>query len=132
MSAELYNKIVLYTTPFYDMEETPEVPSYLAHIKEIDEDPDDKVLHASRGNMPKKDAVPLYTAAEAVEKKKAATECAICHKVFEKFREKHGDHSHLTGKGRGVLCGNCNHALGMLKDNPELCEAAAAYLRERL
>ena len=29
------------------------------------------------------------------------------------------DHCHSTGKVRGVLCTNCNKALGLLADNPE-------------
>jgi hypothetical protein len=29
---------------------------------------------------------------------------------------------------RGLLCGNCNHALGMLDDNPQLLRTAASYL----
>lgn len=39
------------------------------------------------------------------------------------------DHCHVSGKVRGLLCINCNHALGKMKDSPELLEAAAQYLR---
>jgi hypothetical protein len=39
------------------------------------------------------------------------------------------DHDHLTGAFRGWLCNNCNMAIGLLKDNPELCEKVAQYLR---
>lgn len=42
------------------------------------------------------------------------------------------DHNHTTNKVRGVLCTKCNTAIGMLDDLPERCEAAAAYLRERV
>lgn len=51
--------------------------------------------------------------------------CAVC-RVQE---AKHFDHCHSTGKPRGLLCRNCNIAIGHLKDNPEFCEAAATYLR---
>ena len=41
------------------------------------------------------------------------------------------DHNHETGKVRGVLCGNCNSALGLTKDSPELLRKLATYLEER-
>lgn len=39
------------------------------------------------------------------------------------------DHCHKTGKVRGLLCTACNFAIGLFQDDPETCEAAAAYLR---
>lgn len=44
------------------------------------------------------------------------------------------DHSCCSGRKscgkciRGLLCGRCNHALGILKDSPEVLRAAIAYL----
>ncbi|MER6331555.1 endonuclease VII domain-containing protein [Streptomyces sp. NPDC001034] len=40
----------------------------------------------------------------------------------------HVDHSHETGRVRGVLCFSCNAALGQFKDQPEVIRRAAAYV----
>ena len=40
----------------------------------------------------------------------------------------HLDHNHKTGKTRGLLCGNCNRALGLLREDPERIARAIAYL----
>lgn len=40
------------------------------------------------------------------------------------------DHDHKTGKVRGLLCHNCNRALGLLQDNVEVLLKAVNYLRK--
>jgi hypothetical protein len=40
------------------------------------------------------------------------------------------DHCHTTGKVRKLLCHNCNRALGLFKDKPDLLRKAADYLEE--
>ncbi|MGW5421011.1 endonuclease domain-containing protein [Streptomyces sp. NPDC003943] len=40
----------------------------------------------------------------------------------------HVDHCHETGRVRGVLCFNCNSAIGKLGDDPDVLRRAIAYL----
>lgn len=40
------------------------------------------------------------------------------------------DHDHTTGAIRGLLCNQCNRAIGMLDDSPTLLRKAAGYLEK--
>lgn len=55
--------------------------------------------------------------------------CAICKASDKPLRV---DHCHNTGTVRGVLCHNCNVALGHFKDNPEVIRKAIAYLNKEI
>lgn len=39
------------------------------------------------------------------------------------------DHCHRTGKVRSLLCSLCNKGIGALRDDPDIVERAAMYLR---
>lgn len=63
--------------------------------------------------------------------------CKICGKHVSKNNgpvAKNGsqrlcvDHCHSTGKVRGLLCNNCNRALGLLKDDKEILKKMIEYL----
>jgi len=54
--------------------------------------------------------------------------CAICRSPFTE-KPFHVDHSHDSGVVRGLLCSNCNTALGLLGDDPDIANQAANYLR---
>jgi hypothetical protein len=74
--------------------------------------------------------------------------CAICRTHEDDLKAKRGgrrrtdgqpaaeafrlvvDHCHATGRVRGLLCNECNTALGYLKENPELFLAAIDYIAE--
>lgn len=54
--------------------------------------------------------------------------CDICKNPPEEGRLLSVDHCHKTGKVRGLLCGPCNRALGLFKDNPSLLQKATEYV----
>ncbi len=56
--------------------------------------------------------------------------CAICKKPesSQKGKKLAVDHDHSTNKIRGLLCFNCNTAMGGFKENKELLRKAADYL----
>lgn len=53
--------------------------------------------------------------------------CLVCQEE-DKDTNLAVDHCHSTGRVRGLLCNNCNRAIGLLKDNPAVIKRAAAYL----
>lgn len=59
---------------------------------------------------------------------KQGNACAICQVPSSAGRYLHIDHNHSTGRIRGLLCGSCNRAIGLFKDNPTVLRLAAAYL----
>ena len=63
--------------------------------------------------------------------------CAICKQPgmvvrYGKELSLHVDHCHTTGAVRGLLCSQCNTALGQLREDPEIIESLLAYVRERV
>ena len=57
--------------------------------------------------------------------------CLICKvELPARLGSRHLDHDHVTGEIRGVLCIDCNHGIGKLRDSPDLLLRAVVYLRE--
>ena len=55
--------------------------------------------------------------------------CGICGTHRSKLKKGLAvDHDHITGKIRGLLCGNCNNGIGRFKDDAELLHRAIIYL----
>jgi hypothetical protein len=55
--------------------------------------------------------------------------CQVCGTHPSGKHRLHFDHDHATGKFRGLLCGNCNTALGLLGENPERIMKLISYLK---
>lgn len=63
--------------------------------------------------------------------------CAICSKPdgqdlhsSNRFKRLSVDHDHDTGMVRGLLCSNCNRAVGYLQDSPANARRATEYLEK--
>jgi hypothetical protein len=57
--------------------------------------------------------------------------CAICKISWlddESVKHWPVDHSHITGKVRGIICDLCNRGLGYFKEDAEILRSAATYL----
>lgn len=55
--------------------------------------------------------------------------CAICNTHQTQFKKYlHVDHNHKTGAIRGLLCHNCNLAIGRLKEDPQIIKTALEYV----
>ena len=63
-------------------------------------------------------------------------QCEICGtevqwytEMIQRANSAHIDHDHVTGAIRGVLCNQCNVALGYFQDSPSLLWKATVYLQ---
>ena len=54
--------------------------------------------------------------------------CAICKDTFSEDSIPYIDHDHSSGWVRGLLCRDCNFAIGLLREDTERFQSAADYL----
>lgn len=54
--------------------------------------------------------------------------CKICNTSDAGKKGFHVDHDHINGKFRGILCGNCNNALGLFQESTQILNSAMEYL----
>ena len=57
--------------------------------------------------------------------------CAVCKKLPKPGASLAIDHNHRTNEVRGLLCKECNRALGLFGDSINTVENALNYLKER-
>jgi hypothetical protein len=59
--------------------------------------------------------------------------CLGCYRHQSEFRRALSvDHNHATRTVRGLLCSNCNFAIGYSKDSPEVLRRLAEYLERHI
>lgn len=55
--------------------------------------------------------------------------CAICNTHVDKYDKNLSvDHNHNTSEVRGLLCSNCNSALGLFSESIDVLQSAIKYL----
>lgn len=63
----------------------------------------------------------------AARYKKQGGCCGICQQT-PGIKGLAVDHCHETGHVRGLLCGRCNTAIGLMRDDPDILRSAIEYL----
>ena len=58
------------------------------------------------------------------------SQCKICSIEFKGTKYTHIDHCHDTNRVRGLLCNDCNLALGQFNDNTDIMDNAIKYLQK--
>lgn len=102
-------------------------PAYRAHERQRDARPHDPSRRLRTYGLTEQDYRRILDKQGGV--------CGICRQPERRTDRKGAphalsiDHCHLTGEVRGLLCKDCNAAIGMLGDTLERVEAAVAYLR---
>lgn len=67
--------------------------------------------------------------AQLLEEQGGCCACCGATQANKKWSRLCIDHDHVTGKVRGLLCGNCNAGIGLFSNDPDALERAADYLR---
>ncbi|QNS09000.1 endonuclease VII domain-containing protein [Streptomyces xanthii] len=81
-----------------------------------------RAVHGRRDHLKRN-----YNLTEAERDDMVASQMGVCV-ICLKAPAVHVDHCHETGRVRGVLCFNCNSAIGKLGDDPGTTRRAADYL----
>ncbi len=91
------------------------------------ENPERRKLMGQRSNYKRYGITP-----EQVEemRQRQNRKCAICLGEEEDTRSFHLDHNHSTLKIRDLLCGSCNRALGLVREDIKILKNMITYLEK--
>jgi len=89
-----------------------------------EENPEENKVLVKRAQVKKTYGVSLEYYEGCMETSPVCESCGRDHNLVY-------DHSHITGEFRGVLCGQCNTAAGMMKDKAEEVYRLYKYLVDR-
>jgi len=70
---------------------------------------------------------------EQILEVESRTHCEVCGVEFSKEKksgDRHVDHCHTHDTYRGVICRNCNLALGFVNDDPEILQSLINYINQ--
>lgn len=117
-------------------------PEYRARRRELDERPEYKIARAVYNKrywqnpekrtyrrdrqLKKLYGITLFDVEKILEHQ--GGRCAICRTDEFNGKGLNVDHDHATGMVRGILCHNCNVALGLMKDNVLIVKSMVDYL----
>jgi hypothetical protein len=110
-------------SPEYNREKTAE---YRRTLKNTD--PEKAFLSNRRTKLKQAYGISLEEYSEMLCKQE--DKCAVCGKehLEEPNKRLVVDHCHTSGKIRGLLCNNCNTALGLVKESVQVVEKLKDYI----
>lgn len=102
------------------------VDDYRKHLRQTD--PHKLFISARKTNLKKCYGITIEQYQLILESQDL--KCAVCNKEHQELEKKRlvVDHCHTTNKVRGLLCNNCNTALGLLKENVQVVDKLKDYI----
>lgn len=84
--------------------------------------------HAENTRLLREFGITLADKIRMLDEQKNKCKNVHCPRIFKSRSDAHVDHNHTTKEIRGLLCGNCNRALGMLHEDPAVIRGLTEYI----